>query len=102
MSWHTSGDVATANRIVLEMTRVPAGQYHSPYQIAYAYLGIEDREQAFKWLEASEERLGDTDADVYERPEDRVGYQTLLACPAEARAQKARLRAARLGGADFA
>jgi TolB-like protein/predicted Ser/Thr protein kinase len=51
--YFASGDVDKARRVVLDLTGVQGSQYQSPYQLAYAYLGIDDREQAFKWLEAA-------------------------------------------------
>ena len=51
------GKVTKAVQVVEELKRLSAERYISPFAIATAYIGIGDKDEAFKWLEkAYEER----------------------------------------------
>jgi serine/threonine protein kinase/tetratricopeptide (TPR) repeat protein len=52
-----SGDMANARRTVASLKELSKTRYVAAHRIALAYIGIEDREEAFRWLErAYEER----------------------------------------------
>jgi tetratricopeptide (TPR) repeat protein len=52
-AYYALGDVVAAKEVVHEQIRLAATHYQPPYTIASSYLGIDDREQAFPWLEAA-------------------------------------------------
>ena len=46
-----SGDVVNARKVVAELKELANTRYVSAQRIAYEYAGIDDKEQAFQWLE---------------------------------------------------
>jgi eukaryotic-like serine/threonine-protein kinase len=46
-----SGDVTNARKVAVELKQLSKTRYVSAYRIAQVYIGLEDKEQAFQWLE---------------------------------------------------
>jgi eukaryotic-like serine/threonine-protein kinase len=46
-----SGDVTNARKVAVELKQLSNTRYVSAYRIAQVYIGLEDKEQAFQWLE---------------------------------------------------
>lgn len=46
-----SGNKVEAQKVLDELNSMSQQRYVSPYGIAVVYVGLKDREQAYKWLE---------------------------------------------------
>ena len=54
-----SGHVAEAKRTIAELTHLSSKRYVNPFAIAIVYVGLGDKDGAFKWLENSYRERGD-------------------------------------------
>lgn len=54
-AYAASGKTEEAKQVLAELQQVQAQRYVSPYTVAAIYAGLDDQEQAFKWLEAAVE-----------------------------------------------